>query len=79
MNTDKDQTVDLKLLKDQTVDLRQSNTLRDTIKFRLDFMQMMLAAGRREFAERSLAEVYEDLQQVPSDIIYTGNIVKTKD
>ena len=70
MNTDKDQTVDLKLLKDQTVDLRQSKSLRDTIKFRLNFMQMMLAVGRREFAERTLNEVYEDLKQVPSDIIY---------
>ena len=51
----------------QMIDVRESDSVADTIRFHLNAMVVMLGAGRNEFAQEHLESVYSALDQIPAD------------
>ena len=47
------------------IDMRRSDSVADTIRFHLDTMQVMLAAGRNGYAQTQLDSAYAALKQIP--------------
>jgi hypothetical protein len=49
----------------KVIDVRQSDSVADTIRFHLNAMVVMLGAGRNEFAQEHLESVHSALEQIP--------------
>ena len=49
----------------QSIDMRQSDSVADTIRFHLDTMRVMIFAGREEQAWNCLDNAYAALDQIP--------------
>ncbi len=49
----------------KSIDMRQSDSVADTIRFHLDTMRVMILAGREEYAQNCLDNAYAALDQIP--------------